>query len=55
MSAIHAKHGVIATDRGGKITIINDMACEALEVDPDDVPLLFGDIMQDTYDPDDKA
>lgn len=33
----HMSDGVIATDRGGKITIINDMACEALEVDPDDV------------------
>lgn len=33
----HMSDGVIATDRGGKITIINDMACEALEVEPDDV------------------
>lgn len=28
----HMSDGVIATDRGGKITIINEMACEALEV-----------------------
>lgn len=33
----HMSDGVIATDRGGKITIINDMACEALEVEPDEV------------------
>lgn len=33
----HMSDGVIATDRGGKITIINEMACDFLEVDPDEV------------------
>jgi two-component system sensor histidine kinase VicK len=29
----HMSDGVIATDRAGRITIINEMACEALEID----------------------
>ncbi|MEY8661279.1 cell wall metabolism sensor histidine kinase WalK [Ligilactobacillus faecis] len=33
----HMSDGVIATDRGGKITIINEMACEALEVSATEV------------------
>ena len=33
----HMSDGVIATDRGGKITIINEMACESLDVTPDEV------------------
>ena len=33
----HMSDGVIATDRGGKITIINEMACESLDVKPDEV------------------
>ena len=33
----HMSDGVIATDRRGNISIINDMACEYLDVEPKDV------------------